>query len=82
MSNALRSELLSSGPLTICIAFISIFSAVVITMIAVGIEVPGKGKTAYTLWPAPASFASAFLSVTNIVFAYGKYIDPSGEATG
>ena len=58
--------------LTYVVAFISILSAVMITMIAVGIERPGTGKTAYTLWPAPVSFASAFLSVTNIVFAYGK----------
>lgn len=72
----------SNWLLTKCTAFISIFSAVVITMIAVGIEVPGRGKMAYTLWPAPASFASAFLSVTNIVFAYGKYVNLYCKAAG
>ena len=45
-------------------------------MIAVGIQNPGTGSNRYTLWPRlehPAVFWKAFLSVTNIVFAYGKY---------
>jgi hypothetical protein len=38
-------------------------------MIDVGITVPGKNQ--YNLWPSPVPFHKAFLSVTNIVFAYG-----------
>jgi hypothetical protein len=41
-----------------------------ITMIDVGITVPGKNE--YNLWPSPVPFHKAFLSVTNIVFAYGE----------
>jgi hypothetical protein len=55
--------------LTSSVAFISIFSAVLVTMIDVGITVPGKNQ--YDLWPSPVPFHKAFLSVTNIVFAYG-----------
>src|SRR2546423_2822900 len=41
-----------------------------ITMIDVGITVPGKNQ--YDLWLSQVPFHKAFLSVTNIVFAYGK----------
>jgi hypothetical protein len=46
-------------------------------MIAVGIQKPGTGPNHYTLWPRPdhpVVFWKAFLSVTNIVFAYGKFL--------
>ena len=59
----------NSNALTSHLAFISIFSAVMITMIDVGITNPGHGK--YNLWPTPVPFYAAFLSVTNIIFAYG-----------
>jgi hypothetical protein len=42
-----------------------------ITMIDVGITRPGKNQ--YNLWPSSVAFHKAFLSVTNIVFAYGKF---------
>lgn len=42
-----------------------------ITMIDVGITRPGKNQ--YDLWPTSVPFHKAFLSVTNIVFAYGKF---------
>jgi len=58
--------------LTISAAFISIVSAVMITMIAVGVDRPGMNR--YNLWPAPVPFSSAFLSVTNIVFAYAGHV--------
>lgn len=48
-------------------AFISIFTAVMITMIAIGIMRPGKG----TEVTRKESFYKGFLAVTNIVFAYG-----------
>lgn len=58
------------------IAFLSIFTAVVITMIAVGVKNPGRGAKVYSLWPKEGlTFQEAFLSVTNIVFAYGKSYD-------
>jgi hypothetical protein len=45
-------------------------------MVAVAVQNPGGlGVNRYTLWPArerPIIFWKAFLSVTNIVFAYGK----------
>jgi len=51
----------------------SIVSAVLLTMIAIGIHNPGgSGPNHYQLWPKPdLSFQKAFLSVTNIIFAYG-----------
>jgi Transmembrane amino acid transporter protein len=52
-------------------SFISIFSAVMITMIDVGITNPGMNKWHDT---QVASFADAFLSVTNIVFAYAGHV--------
>ena len=63
--------------LTRSIAFASVFTAVIITMIAVGIQKPGTGSRHYTLWSPPDHpivFWKAFLSVTNIVFAYGESI--------
>ena len=67
--------------LTSSVAFISIFSAVLITMIDVGIMVPGKNQ--YDLWPSSVPFHKAFLSVTNIVFAYGTFgIDLRGHVSG
>lgn len=45
-------------------------------MIAVAVQNPGTGQKHYTLWPPadkPIVFWKAFLSVTNIVFAYGMY---------
>ena len=51
-------------------AFISIFSAVLITMIAIGIERPDPVVQATTT----TGFASAFQSVTNIIFAYAGHV--------
>ena len=48
-------------------SFISIIAAVVITMVGVGVERPGDGKVDVTVH---TKFSSAFLSVTNIIFAY------------
>ena len=50
-------------------------------MIAVGIDKPGTGNNAYTLWPRPGvSFHAAFSAVSNIVFAYGKlYVFPKAS---
>lgn len=39
-----------------------------VTMIAVGVEPTGRGTAATQVAP----FADAFLSVTNIIFAYGE----------
>ncbi|KAF7944209.1 hypothetical protein EAE96_010611 [Botrytis aclada] len=55
------------------VSFASIGTAVIITMIAVGVQAPAE-KT-YSLWPRPnLSLREAFLSVTNIVFAYAGHI--------
>ncbi|KAJ5719860.1 Amino acid transporter transmembrane [Penicillium malachiteum] len=48
------------------VSFISIFSAVIITMIALGIERPGAGLTAIT----QTNLYNGFTAVTNIVFAF------------
>lgn len=48
-------------------AFISIFAAVMITMIAIGIQHPGDGRVA----TVDTSLYKGFLAVTNIVFAFG-----------
>ena len=48
-------------------SFISIIAAVLITMIGVGIEKPDGGKVDPTVH---TSFYKAFLSVTNIIFAF------------
>lgn len=55
-------------------AFISVFAAVMLTMIAIGIQHPGKHVDAVT----QTSFYRAFIAVTNITFAYGM---PSDLAT-
>jgi hypothetical protein len=52
-------------------SFISILAAVIITMVAVGVEKPGHGDIATTM---QASLAGAFLPVTNIVFAYSGHV--------
>ena len=49
-------------------AFISIIAAVLITMIAIGIQRPGDGHIDVTV---DTSLYKGFLAVTNIVFAYG-----------
>lgn len=48
-------------------SFISILSAVIVTMADVGTQRPGDGQIAATM---QQSLAGAFLPVTNIVFAY------------
>ncbi|KAF7935173.1 uncharacterized protein EAE97_008080 [Botrytis byssoidea] len=55
------------------VSFASIGTAVTITMISVGVQAPAE-KT-YSLWPKKdLSVREAFLSVTNIVFAYAGHI--------
>ncbi|KAF7897765.1 uncharacterized protein EAF01_008731 [Botrytis porri] len=55
------------------VSFASIGTAVIVTMISVGVRAPAK-KT-YSLWPQKdLSLREAFLSVTNIVFAYAGHI--------
>ncbi|KAF7926933.1 uncharacterized protein EAE98_006317 [Botrytis deweyae] len=55
------------------VSFASIGTAVIITMISVGVRAPAE-KT-YSLWPKKdLSLREAFLSVTNIVFAYAGHI--------
>ncbi|KAB8077464.1 transmembrane amino acid transporter protein-domain-containing protein [Aspergillus leporis] len=48
-------------------SFLSIFTAVVITMIGVGVERPGYGEMHLT---RKVNFMTGFTAVTNIVFAY------------
>ena len=48
-------------------SFISIFAAVLITMVGVGIEKPGNGSVKATIH---VGFQPAFLAVTNVIFAY------------
>lgn len=61
-----------------CIAsFMSIIGAVVVTMLAVGIERPAArdGHLEVRLWPEPGlDFYSAFSAVCNIVFAYAAHV--------
>ncbi|KKA23780.1 hypothetical protein T310_2232 [Rasamsonia emersonii CBS 393.64] len=52
-------------------SFISIFSAVMITMIAIGVERPGDGHVDATLH---TNLYHGFLAVTNIVFAYAGHV--------
>ncbi|KAL1967210.1 hypothetical protein VTN77DRAFT_3501 [Rasamsonia byssochlamydoides] len=52
-------------------SFISIFSAVLITMIAIGIERPSNGHVDATLH---TSLYHGFMAVTNIVFAYAGHV--------
>lgn len=56
-----------------CISFASIITAVLITMIALGVENPAHGQYRNTA-PPGTPFHSAFLSVTNIVFAYAGHV--------
>lgn len=52
------------------IDFVSIMAAILITMIATGVK--SSGATAeWSAWPQPGvTFTSAFIAITNIVFAY------------
>ncbi|PYH94911.1 amino acid transporter, partial [Aspergillus ellipticus CBS 707.79] len=52
-------------------SFITIFAAVMITIIAIAIQRPGDGHVDATV---SSSFYKAFLSVTNIVFAYAGHV--------
>ena len=52
-------------------SFISILSAVMITMIGVGVERPGSGKVDVTV---KSNFYMGFEAVTNIIFAYAGTI--------
>lgn len=53
-------------------SFISILSAVIITMVGVGVERPGDGKVDPTVH---TSLYKGFLAVTNIIFAYaGEFL--------
>lgn len=55
-------------------SFISILSAVMITMIGVGVERPGSGKVDVTV---QSDLSKGFEAVTNIIFAYaGKTLPP------
>lgn len=58
-------------------AFASIVGAVLVTMIALGVQRPPNVRVEVT---RPTSLYRAFLAVTDIVFAYGKspLIDCSG----
>lgn len=56
-----------------CISFVSIISSVLVTMIALGAINPGRGVFRGGA-PPGTPFASAFLSVTNIVFAYAGHV--------
>lgn len=48
-------------------SFISILSAVIITMVGVGVERPGNGKVDVTV---QSNLYKGFEAVTNIIFAY------------
>ena len=57
------------------IDFVSIITAIFITMVATGVEAAkapgGLSAVPWSAWPPPdISFASVFLSLTNIIFAY------------
>ncbi|KAM0795059.1 transmembrane amino acid transporter protein-domain-containing protein [Usnea florida] len=52
-------------------SFISILSAVMITMIGVDVERPGSGKVDVTV---KSSFYKGFEAVTNIIFAYSGHV--------
>ena len=53
------------------VSFISIFTAVIITMVGVGTERPGNGHIDLTVH---TSFYRGFLGVTNIIFAYAGHV--------
>ncbi|KAL1997825.1 hypothetical protein VTN02DRAFT_670 [Thermoascus thermophilus] len=67
---ALPRTLLKVSWLSI-ISFISIFSAVMITMIAIGIQRPGGGHVDATV---KTNLYHGFIAVTNIVFAYAGHV--------
>lgn len=52
-------------------SFISILSAVMITMIGVGVERPGSGKVDVTV---QSDLSKGFEAVTNIIFAYAGHV--------
>lgn len=54
-----------------CASFVSIVTAVIVTMAGVGARNPSQGQYRAT---QTATFATAFLSVTNIVFAYAGHV--------
>ncbi|KAJ6010170.1 hypothetical protein N7522_005186 [Penicillium canescens] len=54
-----------------CASFVSIIAALLVTMIAISIQRPGHGKIDAT---TTVSLDKAFLSVTNIVFAYAGHV--------
>jgi len=54
-----------------CVSFLSITTAVVVAMAGVGAKDPDHGSFSAT---ETATFATAFLSVTNIVFAYAGHV--------
>ncbi|RYP61505.1 hypothetical protein DL771_010114 [Monosporascus sp. 5C6A] len=52
------------------IDFVSIMAAILITMIATGVKSSGAAAE-WSAWPQPGvTFTSAFIAITNIVFAY------------
>ncbi|KIN00551.1 hypothetical protein OIDMADRAFT_124358 [Oidiodendron maius Zn] len=56
-------------------SFLSIFIAVMVTMVALGVKGPGQGMKLYSLWPKEGlTFQEAFLSVSNIMFAYAGHV--------
>ena len=53
------------------IDFVSIIAAVLITMIATGIQRHSEAASDWSAWPKEGtSFASAFIAISNILFAY------------
>ncbi|KAK5945318.1 hypothetical protein PMZ80_002522 [Knufia obscura] len=56
-----------------CISFASILTAVLIAMIALGVENPSNSQYRGTA-PPGTTFPSAFLAVTNIVFAFAGHV--------
>ncbi|KAJ5353410.1 hypothetical protein N7452_002384 [Penicillium brevicompactum] len=67
---ALPRTLLKVSWLSIA-SFVSIIGALLVTMIAIAIQRPGNGKIEAT---TTTSLSSAFLAVTNIVFAYAGHV--------
>ncbi|PGH08629.1 hypothetical protein GX51_01149 [Blastomyces parvus] len=59
------------------ISFASIFSAVMITMVAVGVKKPGDGVDAYV----KTDIYHGFLAVSNIIFAYSGHVAFFGFAS-
>lgn len=56
-----------------CVSCVSVVSAVLVTMVALGVENPSHSTFRGTP-PSGVAFHSAFLSVTNIVFAYAGHV--------